>query len=100
MKKLSKKKWKEYFEEPSNWEPHTWVPEFGFRITRLKETDLYALEEWHEPNEWVRKMGVKPNWRVRELFYVRENDEGQRYPEDTNKTNAIEELWSKQEGKA
>ena len=100
MKKLSKKAWKEYVEEPSNWEVHTSVPEFGYRISRLKETDLFALEEWHEPIEYARKMGVKPSWRVKQLFYVRENDDGQRYPESTNKTNAIEELWSKQEGKS
>ena len=98
MKKLSKKKWKEYFEEPSNWEPRTYVPEFGFRITRLKETDLYALEEWFVPDKRMRGLGVKPYWRVRELFTRHEINGNRGYPESTTKTNAIEELWSKQEG--
>ena len=99
MKKLSKKAWKEYFEDRSNWITYIYNPYFGFQITRLKETDLWALEEWFVPDERMRGLGVKPCWRVRELFTRHEINENRGYPESTTKTNAIEELWSKQEGK-
>ena len=99
MKKLSKKAWKEYIDDESNWEPRTWIPEGGLRISVLKETDIRALEEWHEPNEWVREMGVKPSWRKLSMYVVHENEDGQRYREQLTKTEAIEKLWKAQEGK-
>ncbi len=99
MKKLSKKAWKEYVEEPSNWEPRTWIPEDGLRISLLKETDIRVLEEWFEPDKWVKEMGVKAHWRKLSMYIVHETDAGDRYRQTLSKTEAIEMLWKAQEGK-
>jgi len=99
MKKLSKKAWKEYFDDEWNWLVDREIPEHGLRITHLTNTEVYALERWHVPFDFVREMGVKPSW-IRQFCYVRQYDEnGNCYINQMNKTGIIEMLWLEQEGK-
>ena len=99
MKKLSKKAWKEYVEEPSNWTVEQTMQRYGLRVSRLNETDLYALENWNVPKKYMREMGLKSKWRLVFYFIVHADDEGNIYMEEMMKTASIDYLWSKQEGK-
>ncbi len=100
MKKLSKKKWKEYFEEHSNWSVKQTISEYGLRITQLENTDVYALEVYDVPPQYMQEMGLKPSWLPLRTFTLHEDEDGNPYMEEMMKTASIDYLWSKQEGKS
>ncbi len=100
MKKLSKKAWKEYFEEHDNWSVQQTISEYGLRVTRLENTDVYALEVYNVPPKYMQEMGLKPRWLPLRTFILHADEQGNPYMEEMRKTDAVEMLWSKQEGKA
>ena len=98
MKKLSKKAWKEYFEEHSNWSVQQAITEYGLRITQLENTDVYALEVYNVPPKYMQEMGLKPRWLPLRTFILHEDEQGNPYMEEMRKTDAVEMLWKAQEG--
>lgn len=95
--KRSKKAWKEYFDDESNWEEVKSLHEYGMRIVRLKDTKIFALERWNVPFPYLIQAGFKSSW-VRVDCFVCHQDEDGVHPEQMNKTNVIETLWLEQEG--
>ena len=98
MKKLSKKAWKEYFEDDLNWSVEQTMQRYGIRVSNLNGTDLYMLESWNVPKKYMREMGLKSKWRSIFYFIVHEDEEGNIYMEEMMKTASIDYLWKAQEG--
>ena len=98
MKKLSKKAWKEYFENDLNWSVEQTMQRYGIRVSNLNGTDLYALESWNVPKKYMREMGLKSKWRSILYFIVHEDEEGNIYMEEMMKTASIDYPWKAQEG--
>ena len=98
MKKLSKKAWKEYFENDLNWSVEQTMQRYGIRVSNLNGTDLYVLENWNVPKKYMREMGLKSKWRSIFYFIVHEDEEGNIYMEEMMKTASIDYLWKAQEG--
>lgn len=96
MKKLSKKAWKEYFDDEWNWLVVKEMPDYGMRITRLDNTEVYALEKWNFPAPYLMDVGFKPSWVRIDCFVIHEDGYGNVCPEQMNKTNVIDMLWSNQ----
>lgn len=94
MKKNTKKAWKEYFEEDSNWKVCTRLSEYGMQITRLVGTEVFALERWHVPADWLRERHGKVSyWDNRFYFVLKEDENMDLYPNELTKTSLLDELY-------
>ena len=92
--KKTKKAWKEYFEDDSNWKVCTRLSEYGMQITRLIGTEVFALEVWDVPAEWLKKQfGYKASWSERFYFTLKEDENINMYMDELNKTNLLEALY-------
>ena len=92
MKKLSKKKWKEYFEEPSNWKVCTRLSHYGMQITRLAGTEVFALERWFGTRAY-QAYPIDGHWTQVDYFTLREDDEMKIEQNSITKTSALERLY-------
>lgn len=92
--KRTKKAWKEYFEDDSNWKVCTRLSEYGTQITRLVGTEVFALEVWYVPDDWLREQfGHIPHWMTRFYFTLKEDESMNMYMDEMNKTNLLEALY-------
>lgn len=92
MKKLSKKAWKEYFEEPSNWKVCTRLSDYGMQITRLVGTEVFALERWFGTRAY-QTYPIDGHWTQVDYFTLREDDEMKIEQNSITKTSALERLY-------
>ncbi len=92
--KKTKKAWKEYFEDDSNWKVCTRLSDYGMQITRLIGTEVFALERWHVPDKWIQEQfGTQASWSERFYFTLKEDESMNIYMDELNKTNLLEALY-------
>ena len=92
MKKLSKKAWKEYFEDRSNWKVCTRLSDYGMQITRLVGTEVFALERWFSTRAY-QAYPIDGHWTQGDYFTLREDDEMKIEQNSITKTSALERLY-------
>ena len=92
MKKLSKKKWKEYFEDSESWKVCTRLSDYGMQITRLVGTEVFALERWFGTRAY-QAYPIDGHWTQVDYFTLREDDEMKIEQNSITKTSALERLY-------
>ena len=90
--KKTKKAWKEYFEDDSNWKVCTRLSEYGMQITRLVGTEVFALERWFgtRAHQHYPMIG---HWSRMDYFTLDEDDEMSMEQRSVTKTAILEELY-------